>query len=122
MRRCLIAFLLLLAACIAASQAPAASRTKHFAANGNFDSEGTFLPAQAGFNLADVSSRVELDRLPEGVMGLMWMGCCNGADATFQAIAGTVIDHPRLHGFYLMDDPDPGVRSVATSHFRHLNH
>jgi hypothetical protein len=110
MRRCLIAFLLLLTASIAASQVLAESRSRHFAANGNFDSQGTFLPAQAGFNLADVSSRAELDRLPEGVKGLMWMGRCKGADATFQAIAGTVIDDPRLYGFYLMDDPDPTGR------------
>jgi hypothetical protein len=38
------------------------------------------------------------------------VGQCNGADAAFQSIVGAVIDHPRLHGFYLMDDPDPTGR------------
>ena len=33
----------------------------HFASNGNFDSAGNYVPAAAGFNLADVSSLAQLD-------------------------------------------------------------
>ena len=44
-------------------------RVWHFAANENFDAAGAFLPSSAGFNLADVSSRHELDVLPRGAMG-----------------------------------------------------
>ena len=52
-------------------------RVWHFAANENFDAAGAFLPSSAGFNLADVSSRRELDLLPRGTMGLAWVGLHN---------------------------------------------
>lgn len=86
------------------------SRTRHFASNGNFDRNGTFAPARAGFDIADVSSLSELDRLPEGVKGLVWLGQCRGADATFRNSVQRFIDNPKLYGFYLMDDPDPTGR------------
>ena len=60
-----------------------------------------------GFDLADVSSRRELDLLPDGVAGLMWVGLCSGVTAQFKALVGAVIDHPKVFGFYLIDDPDP---------------
>lgn len=86
------------------------SKTLHFASNGNFDAHGTFLPARVGFDLADVSNRSELDRLPEGVKGLVWIGSCNGVDARFQAAVNAIVSHPKVFGFYLMDDPDPTGR------------
>lgn len=79
----------------------------HFAANNNFDAAGAFLPSSAGFNLADVSSRRELDLLPRGAMGLVWVGQCGGVTAKFKAVVGAVINHPKTFGFYLVDDPDP---------------
>ena len=82
----------------------------HFAANNNFDAAGAFLPSSAGFNLADVSSRRELDLLPRGAMGLVWVGLCEGVTAKFKALVGAVINHPKTFGFYLVDDPDPTGR------------
>jgi hypothetical protein len=86
----------------------------HYAANGNFAADDSYLPGQDGFNLADVNNVRELDSLPVGVKGLVWVGQCGGVDAAFlkavRAYAGT----PNLFGFYLMDDPDP--RGVLFHH------
>lgn len=79
----------------------------HFASNGNFDAAGNYLPGIAGFNLADVSGPAQLDALPEGVKGLVWVGQCNGADAKFVETIRPFIGNEKLFGFYLMDDPDP---------------
>lgn len=81
--------------------------TLHFASNGNFDATGSYLPAAAGFNLADVNSPAQVDSLPDGVKGLVWVGQCNGADARFQDTIRPFIGNEKLFGFYLMDDPDP---------------
>ncbi len=81
--------------------------TLHFASNSNFDAAGSYLPAAAGFNLADVNSPAQVDSLPEGVKGLVWVGQCNGADAKFQDTVRPFIGNEKLFGFYLMDDPDP---------------
>lgn len=80
---------------------------RHFAPNGNFDAKGVFLPAKAGFDIADVSTRGQLDRLPAGVKGLVWIGQCNGVNVKFEDAVRAVIGHPKLFGFYLVDDPDP---------------
>lgn len=98
----------LLAPALAAGAEPAP--TRHFAANGNFDEHGRFAPGRIGFDIADVSGRSELDALPGVVKGLVWVGSCAGADEAFRAKVSAVIDHPRLFGFYLMDDPDPRGR------------
>jgi hypothetical protein len=79
----------------------------HFAANGNFGADGTYLPGAIGFNLADVSSASQLDSLPPGVKGLAWVGQCHGVDAAFIKTVRPYIGNPRLFGFHLMDDPDP---------------
>src|SRR5207244_6412629 len=78
----------------------------HYAPNHHFDSSGRYVPANAGFNLADVSNVSQLDSLPSGVKGLVWLGLCNGADSSFiNAVQPFVGDHPKLFGFYLMDEP-----------------
>lgn len=82
----------------------------HFASNGNFDPAGNYLPHVAGFNLADVTGSAQLDALPEGVKGLVWIGQCNGADAKFIDTVRPFIGSEKLFGFYLMDDPDPTGR------------
>src|SRR5437870_9330578 len=79
----------------------------HYAPNNNFDSSGNYAPGKTGFNLADVSSVSELDSLPNGVEGLVWLGLCNGADSSFISAVQPFIGNPKLFGFYLMDEPDP---------------
>ena len=79
----------------------------HYAPNGNFDSNGNYLPSVVGFNLADVGTVTQLDSLPDGVKGLVWVGQCNGADTTFVNSVRPYIGNAKLFGFYLMDDPDP---------------
>jgi hypothetical protein len=100
-------------ACTARGTAVEDATTRlHFAANGNFYSDGTYLPGRAGFNLADVSSVPQLDSLPAGVKGLVWVGQCGGADASFVKTVQGYVGNPKLFGFYLMDDPDPRIRSL----------
>jgi hypothetical protein len=79
----------------------------HFAANGNFGARGQYLPGKAGFNLADVNSLAELNSLPAGVKGLVWVGQCSGVDGRFIQTVTPFIGNPKLFGYYLMDDPDP---------------
>lgn len=82
----------------------------HFSSNTNFTADLTFSPARAGFNLADVSSKQELDALSEGTKGLVWLGQCEGVTPRFESVVTAVIDHPKTFGFYLVDDPDPSGR------------
>ena len=82
----------------------------HYAPNHNFDSSGSYVPANAGFNLADVSNVSQLDSLPSGVKGLVWLGLCNGADSSFINAVQLFVGHSKLFGFYLMDEPDPTGR------------
>jgi hypothetical protein len=79
----------------------------HFAPNGNFGSNASYLPGRVGFNLADVSTVSELEALPAGVKGLVWIGRCGGVDPPFVQAAQPYVGNPHLFGFYLMDDPDP---------------
>ncbi|HEY7580765.1 MAG TPA: hypothetical protein VH855_24505, partial [Acetobacteraceae bacterium] len=81
----------------------------HYAPNADFDSSGNFLPGTDGFNLADVSSVDEVNSLPAGVKGLVWVGdSINGADAAFQAQINQYIGNPKVFGFYLADEPADG--------------
>lgn len=79
----------------------------HYAADGNFDAAGHFALSSLGFNLADVSSRAQVDSLPAGVKGLAFLGLCGGADATFIRAVNAYQGDPRIFGFYLIDEPDP---------------
>jgi hypothetical protein len=91
---------------------PGSSATAlHYAANGNFDRDGRYLPSKLGFNLADVSSVSQLDSLGPDVKALVWVGQCKGADDTFLTTVQPYIGNTKVFGFYLMDDPDPrGIR------------
>src|SRR5437762_5036969 len=82
----------------------------HYAPNHNFDSSGNHVPANAGFNLADVSNVSQLDSLPSGVKGLVWLGLCDGADSSFINAVQPFVGDPKVFGFYLMDEPDPTGR------------
>jgi hypothetical protein len=79
----------------------------HYAANGNWDASGVYLPATAGFNLADIGSPGQLAELPAGTQGLVWVGQCDGVTAAFTQAITPYIGDPRVFGFYLMDEPDP---------------
>jgi hypothetical protein len=94
----------------------ASKRGLHYAPNGNFDSRGNYLPGKLGFNLADVSNVRQLNALPADIMGLVWIGQCNGVDAGFLGSVRPFIGHPKLFGFYLMDDPDPRAGNVMGLH------
>jgi hypothetical protein len=70
---------------------------------------GEYAPGALGFNLADVSSLANLNRLPDGVKGLVYIGTsaggCTGNSAQFRAFVEPYKDNPKLWGFYLMDEP-----------------
>jgi hypothetical protein len=87
--------------------APGSVATQHYAPNRNFDRRGAWLPATAGFTLADVSDPRQLRNLPRGVKGLVWVGLCAGADQKFVAAVTPYLREKNVFGFYLMDDPDP---------------
>jgi hypothetical protein len=100
---------------VPAVSAPSAGQTAtvlHYAANGNLDSVG-LRPQALGFDLADVATRAELDALPAGVKGLVYLGLCAGADASFRARVDAFAGDQRLYGFYLLDEPDPATCPAA---------
>ena len=79
----------------------------HYTSGNNIDSQGNFAPASAGFNLADVSSVDELNALPDGVMGLIWLDQHSGVTDSFVEAVTPFIGNPRVFGFFLTDEPDP---------------
>ena len=84
-----------------------ATHALHYAPNHNIASNGTYGPARAGFNVADVSDHRDLSALGPDVRVLVWVGLCHGVDEPFMRIVNAYAQAPRLFGFYLMDDPDP---------------
>jgi hypothetical protein len=80
--------------------------TLHYASGHNLDAQGNFTPAQAGFNLADVSSVAQLNALPDGVMGLVWLDQGDGVTQEFIDQVTPFIGNPKLYGFFLKDEPD----------------
>jgi hypothetical protein len=81
--------------------------TLHYASGNNVDAGGNFTPAKAGFNLADVSSVDELNALPAGVKGLVWLDQGNGVTQSFIDAVTPYIGNPKAYGFFLTDEPDP---------------
>jgi hypothetical protein len=98
--------------------------TLHYAANGNIVN-GVYEPAVDGFNLADVSSAAELDALPTGVKGLVYLGMTDGVTDAFKAAVDACKGNPNLYGFYLVDEPngDPTIAAnlKAESAYIHAN-
>jgi hypothetical protein len=82
----------------------------HYTPNGNFDHTGAFLPASAGFNVADIADPTHLKTLPDGVQVLVWVGQCEGVTKKFLATLAPFLGDHRVFGYYLMDDPDPRSR------------
>jgi hypothetical protein len=83
----------------------------HYAPNGDFGSSSRYLPGADGFNLADINvdSKGKLDSLPSGVRGLVWLGDCSGATASFRVAVDAFAGDPKLFGFYVMDEPVPSA-------------
>jgi hypothetical protein len=81
----------------------------HYAPNSNFGQSGRYVPAADGFNLADIDTdgKSQLDSLPDGVRGLVWLGDCGGATAAFRSTVDAFAGDPKLYGFYVMDEPIP---------------
>lgn len=62
--------------------------------------------AAAGFNLADVQSVQQLNALPPGMKGLIWLNEAGGVTPRFIAKVKPFIGNPKLFGFRLCDEPD----------------
>lgn len=84
--------------------------TLHYAPNGNFGAGGAYLPGRDGFNLADVTTTDQLAALPARVRGLVYLGLCDGVDASFVDTVSPFIGKAKVYGFYLADEPDPTGR------------
>lgn len=95
----------------AGGPAPWPVTSLHYTPNGNFGPSGRYLPGADGFNLADVNAgaKSELDRLPAGVRGLVWLGDCGGVTASFRSAVDAYAGDPKLFGFYVMDEPAPST-------------
>lgn len=81
--------------------------TLHYTAGDNFDAQGNYAPAAAGFNLADVSSVDQLNALPAGVQGMVYLDQGDGVTQSFIDAVKPYIGNPKVYGFYLKDEPDP---------------
>lgn len=81
--------------------------TLHYTAGGGIESNGQFAAGQYGFNLADVQSLEQLNALPAGVKGLVWLDQAKGVTADFINEMKQYIGNPKVYGFYLADEPDP---------------
>jgi hypothetical protein len=92
---------------------PGPVTTLHYASNGNFVN-GVYAPGADGFNLADVGSADELNALPAGVKGLVWLGMTDGVTPAFIAAVTACIGNSNLYGFYIADEPD-GSATIAAN-------
>jgi hypothetical protein len=81
--------------------------TLHYTAGNNFDAQGNYAPAAAGFNLADVSSVSELNALPAGVQGMVYLDQGDGVTQSFIDALKPYVGNSKVFGFYLKDEPDP---------------
>lgn len=96
---------------VATATAPWPVTSMHYASNGNFSQSGQYLPEADGFNIADIntSAKSDLDRLPSGVQGLVWLGDCGGVTAAFRSTVSDFVGDSKLFGFYVMDEPMPAT-------------
>ncbi len=81
----------------------------HYTPNNNFGRAGEYLPGRDGFNLVDIdiTAKSQLDSLPSGLRGLVYIGKCNGATASFRSAVDAFAGDRKLFGFYVMDEPLP---------------
>ncbi|MER9599467.1 calcium-binding protein [Mesorhizobium sp. M0244] len=66
--------------------------------------------ATAGFNLADVQYASQVDALPEGMKGLVYLNEHEGVTSSFIEKMTPFLGNPNVFGFYLVDEPDPTGR------------
>jgi Ca2+-binding RTX toxin-like protein len=76
--------------------------TMHYASGGLAEEV-----AAAGFNLVDIQSVEQLNELPDGMMGLVWLNHSDGVTSSFIDEVSQYIGSPNLFGFFLCDEPDP---------------
>lgn len=81
--------------------------TLHYTAGNNFNAQGAYAPAAAGFNLADVSSVDEVNALPTGVKGMVYLDQGDGVTQSFIDALKPYVGNSNVYGFYLKDEPDP---------------
>ncbi|WP_376703593.1 hypothetical protein RQ479_31440 [Mesorhizobium sp. ISC25] len=66
--------------------------------------------ATAGFNLADVQYASQVDALPDGTKGLVYLNEHEGVTSSFIEKMTPFLGNPNVFGFYLVDEPDPTGR------------
>ncbi len=98
----------------------------HYASNGNLATVNgvyTYAPGADGFNLADVSSLGNLNALPAGVKGLVYLGMTDGVTDAFKAAVAQYVGNPNLYGFYVADQPTtiPAANIKAEADYIHAN-
>ncbi|MER9837864.1 calcium-binding protein [Mesorhizobium sp. M0145] len=76
--------------------------TLHYTSGGS----GTDI-AQAGFNLASVQYVDQVNELPEGMKGLVYLDEANGVTQSFIDKVTPFLGNPNVFGFFLVDEPDP---------------
>ena len=81
--------------------------TLHYTAGANINAQGTYTPAAAGFNLADVSSVDELNSLPANVKGMVYLDQGDGVTQSFIDALKPYVGNSKVYAFYLKDEPDP---------------
>lgn len=81
--------------------------TMHYVAGGGIENNGQYTAGTVGFNLADVQSLEQLNALPEGTKGLVWLDKAEGVTSEFIQNVSQYIGNDKLWGFYLADEPDP---------------
>jgi hypothetical protein len=98
---------------ISTSTPSPSSRTGlHYAPNGDF-SGNTYLLGAYGFNLADIGDMSQVNALPAGVKGLVYLGLCAGVTSAFTTAVQPYVGNQKVFGFYLMDEPNPSSCTAA---------
>ncbi|MER8670051.1 calcium-binding protein [Mesorhizobium sp. M1156] len=76
--------------------------TLHYTSGGS----GTDI-AKAGFNLASVQYVDQVNELPVGMKGLVYLDEANGVTQSFIDKVTPFLGNPNVFGFFLVDEPDP---------------
>ncbi|MER8423283.1 calcium-binding protein [Mesorhizobium sp. M1403] len=76
--------------------------TLHYTSGGS----GTDI-AKAGFNLASVQYVDQVNEMPEGMKGLVYLDEANGVTQSFIDKVTPFLGNPNVFGFFLVDEPDP---------------
>jgi hypothetical protein len=104
-----------------ANGARKAPRYRHMIDSG----QSSRLIASYGWNLLDVSSRSEADRLPPKTRGLVWLGDYDNSSCTWE-VSGAELRRdlpemardPKVFGYFISDEPDPNACPAAPSQHR----